>query len=397
MSLLTAAHDPAPAERARPRPGYVLLVLAGSAVLIIGLCGWAPAGVGYGLFTLAGLSFGVALWAMAVLLLTRRGHASQLASRAGLAARLGAVAYVLAVAALAGHYAHETLQGRMELHWIVFGPLVLAALVAFEWGIYRKLVKANAVSWDRYRRFIDRDHADPAAMRKTLIDEVITHRSLWQTSKLRWIRHTLIFWGFAGMFVLELAAVFVREAVPAFGWSDVWRVPGHPLRLMFDLGYDLTGLMMLLGCILALYWRYTVRGKPERKYADTPMVLFLGFVVVTGFMLEGWRLAQLPGASEQAFSFVGLWFAALMSGAGLTSAGLHQPLWLVHVVASCALIAYLPATRLIHTCATPLGRLMNSQKGLLQAKKHGVLAGLWRHPPADGPHRSSPAATPRQP
>lgn len=373
------------------------LVLAAAAVLGAGLIGWVSAGVGYGLFTLAGLSFGVALGAMAVLMLTRQGQAGTLASRGALAARLGAVCYVLAVAALAGHYAHETLLGRMELHWVIFGPLVLAALVAFEWGIYRKLVKANAVSWERYRRFIDRDHADPVAMRKTLVDEVVTHRSLWQTSKLRWIRHTLIFWGFAAMFVLELAAVFVREAVPAFGWTDVWRVPGHPLRLMFDLGYDITGLMMLMGCSLALYWRYTVRGKAERKYADTPMVLFLGFVVVTGFMLEGWRLAQLPGASEHAFSFVGLWFAALMSGAGLTSAGLHQPLWLVHVVASCALIAYLPATRLIHTCATPLGRLMNSQKGLLQAKKQGVLAGLWRHPPADGLQPSSPAATPRQP
>lgn len=397
MSLLTAAQDPAPAERYRPGPGYVLLVLAACAVLGAGLIGWVPAGVGYGLFTFAGLCFGGALWAMAVLLLTRQGRAGQLASRAGLAARLGALAYVLAVAALAGHYAYETLHGRMELHWVIFGPLVLAALVACEWGIYRKLVKANAVSWDRYRRFMDRDHADPEAMRKTLVDEVITHRTLWQTSKLRWIRHTLIFWGFAAMFAIELVAVFVREAVPAFGWTDVWRVPGHPLRLSFDLGYDITGLMMLLGCMLALYWRYTVRSRAESKYADTPMVLFLGFVVVTGFMLEGWRLAQLPAAPGQAFSFVGLGFAALMSGAGLTSAGVHQPLWLVHMVASCALIAYLPASRLIHTCATPLGRLMNSQKRLLQAKKHGVLAGLWGQPPGAGPHPSSPAAQPRQP
>jgi nitrate reductase gamma subunit len=385
------------AEPPRSAGGLIGLVMVGCALLTAGLLGLISAAWGYALFVLAGLSFGAAVLSVGTLLLTRLGHAGQLAAWSRGAGKLGAVSYVLSVAALAGHYAYETLNGRMELHWVVFGPLVLAALVAFEWGIYRKLVKANAVSWQRYRRFIDRNHADPAAMRKTLVDEVITHRSLWQSSKLRWLRHTLIFWGFAAMFVLELAAVFVREAVPAFGWTDVWRVPGHPLRLMFDLGYDFTGLMMLLGCILALYWRYTVRGKAESKYADTPMVLFLGFVVVTGFMIEGWRLAQLPSAPEQAFSFVGLWFAAGMSGVGLTFAGLHQPLWLVHVVASCALIAYLPATRLIHTCATPLGRLMNSQKGLLQAKKQGVLAGLWRHPPADGPQRSSPAATSRQP
>ncbi len=394
MSQLTAARAPLPAEPPRPGPGFVRLAVAGSALLAIGLIGWVPAGVGYGLFTLAGLSFGMAVWAMAVLVLTRQGQAGQLAGRAALAARLGGVCYVLAVAALAGHYAHETLQGRMELHWIVFGPLVLAALVAFEWGVYRKLVKANAVSWDRYRRFIDREHADPQAMRKTLVDEVITHRTLWQQSKLRWIRHTLIFWGFAGMFGLEIVAVFLREAVPAFGWPDLWRTPGHPVRLAFDFLYDLTGVMMLAGCALALFWRYTVRDKPERKFADTPMVLFLGFVVLSGFVVEGWRLAQAPLPAGSAWSFAGMAFAGVMQALGATGPALHQPLWLVHVVASCALIGYLPATRLIHTCATPLGRLMNSQKALLKAKKHGVLAGLWRQPPAaDRTPEAGPDAT----
>jgi len=32
--------------------------------------------------------------------------------------------------------------------------------------------------------------------------------------------------------------------------------------------------------------------------------------------------------------------------------------------------------RLVHSCATPLGRLMNSQKGMLAAKKRGVLGAM---------------------
>lgn len=391
MSKLVLSTEPA--APASASPGLIALVLASCGLLSFGLLGLMSAAWGYALFLLAGLSFGLGMVAVGTLLFTRRGQAGRLAAWSATTGKLGAVAYVLAVAALAGHYAHETLQGRMELHWVVFGPLVLAALVAFEWGIYRKLVKANLITWQRYRRFIDREQADPAAMRKTLVDEVITHRSLWQLSKLRWLRHTLIFWGFAGMFGLELAAVVIREAVPAFGWPDLWRIPGHPLRLAFDFLYDLTGVMMLLGCLLALYWRYSVRDKPESKFADTPMVLFLGFVVISGFVLEGWRLAQTPVPASSAFSFAGVFFASGMTALGVISPGLHQPLWLVHVVASCALIAYLPATRLIHTCATPLGRLMNSQKALLKAKKHGVLAGLWRNaPPASAPGSGAGAA-----
>jgi len=61
---------------------------------------------------------------------------------------------------------------------------------------------------------------------------------------------------------------------------------------------------------------------------------------------------------------------------GMPYASAYRPLWLVHVVAACTLIGYLPATRLVHTCATPVGRLMNSQTRMMAAKKIGVLGGL---------------------
>ena len=55
---------------------------------------------------------------------------------------------------------------------------------------------------------------------------------------------------------------------------------------------------------------------------------------------------------------------------------MYEALWLVHVLGSCAFIAYVPAKRLVHSCATPMGRLMHSQRELLAAKKQAVLAGL---------------------
>lgn len=362
-------------------------------VLGLGLAGMLNAAWGYALFTLAGLSFAAALAVVATLMLTRLGDVAQLLQQSRQFAGLGVASYVLAVAAMGGYYGHEALAGRIETHWAVFGPIVLAALVSFEWGIYRKLVQANLPTLQRYRRHMRRQDADPKAMRTVLIDDVLVQRSLWQVSKFRWLRHSLIFWGFGAMFLVELLAVFVREAVPAFGWTDIWRVPGHPIRLAFDLAYEVTGTMMLLGCVLALVWRVTVQGKPERKFADTPMVLALLFVVVTGFLLEGWRIALGSPGPGTALSFVGVPTAKLLKSWGLIAPDMFQPLWLIHVIASCALIGLLPFTRLVHTCATPFGRLLNSQRGLLVSKKLGSLSGLLLPRPATKPVDHKPAGT----
>lgn len=338
--------------------------------------GGLSAAWGYGLFAASALLLAAGAALFAILVLSRAGDAGTL--RRGFTALLagGAAAYVLAVVALSVHYIHETLQGRMEWHWILFGPAALAALAILDVGLYRKLVKNNLPTWRRYRQYIRREDADPAAMRRTLVDDVIVHKSLFHASKLRWVRHTLIFWGFAAMFATELAAVFLREGFPAFGWRDIWREPGHPVRFAFDFAFDLTGLMVLVGCVLALVWRAMVNNTPERKFADTPTTVFLLFVVVSGFVLEGLRIAPTLGDAQHAASFVGVAFAWPIAAAGLTGNAAYQPLWVIHAIAALAFIAYVPIKRLVHTCATPMGRLMNSQQGLLAAKKRGVIGAM---------------------
>ena len=371
---MSAAFDGAPSALARP--GWAILVVAGMALLGAGLAGWLSAGWGYGLFAAAAALLAAGTLLFAVFVFSAAGDNAMLTRGFKILLLAGGAAYVLAVFALAGHYVYETLQGRMEWHWILFGPAALAALVILDVGLYRKLVAKNLPTWRRYRQYIKREDADPAAMRKTLVDDVIVHRSLYQVSKLRWLRHTLIFWGFMGMFAAELIAVFLREGFPAFGWRDIWREPGHPVRLAFDFVFDFTGLMVLVGCVLALVWRAMVNATPERKYADTPTTVFLLFVVVSGFVVEGWRIAPTLGNGAHAASFVGVAFALPIAALGLTETGLYKSLWVIHVIAACIFIAYVPLKRMIHTCATPIGRLMISQKGLLAAKKHGVLSAM---------------------
>jgi nitrate reductase gamma subunit len=335
---------------------------------------------GYALFAASVLLVTAGTAVFAVFALSHFGNTARLRRAFVFLFAAGAGAYVLSLSALAGYYVRETLEGNMEWRWILFGPSVLAALIVLDYGLYRKLVRNNLPTWRRYHQYISRAQSDPVAMRTTLIDEVILHRSLFRASKVRWMRHALIFWGFIVMFATELIAVVVRDGFPAFGWRDIWREPDNPVRLAFEFVFDVTGLMIVVGCVLALGWRAAVNARPERRYSDTPTTLFLLIVVVTGFVVEGLRIAPTLGDPVHNAAFVGLGVAQMLTRSNLANAALYEPLWLVHVAAACLFIAYVPVMRLIHSCATPLGRLANSQKDMLAAKKRGVLGAMLRKP-----------------
>jgi nitrate reductase gamma subunit len=253
----------------------------------------------------------------------------------------------------------------------------LGALIILDVGFYRRIVVATQRTWARYGHHLSRADAEPAAARRSFLDEVLLHRTLYKQSPLRWLRHTLILWGFGLMLLTEFSAVIFREVVREWGWPEAWQAD-HPLRLLHDLAFDLTGLMVLAGCLIALWWRFQVRGRPEVRYSDTPTVIFLLVVVVGGFWAEALRISGELPARHAAWSFVGYALAKAFMAPGPVSEGATRALWIVHAVSSLAFIAYVPVKRLIHSCATPMGRIMNSQERLLRAKKTAVAAGLLK-------------------
>ena len=363
-------------HRVQEIPPQRRFFLAAAGVLfLIGLVGFGHAAIGYALFLVATLSILAGVGMLGAFALTRAFDGVALRRGWATAFWLGGWVYVFAVSALSGYYVNEALMGRVEFRYILFGPAILAAIIVLDIGIWRVIVKRNLPSVERFGDLWTRDVLDQPAMRATLLNEVILHRSLLNTHPFRWLRHQLIFWGFGLMFATELLAVAFREAFPAFGWADLWHTPGHPLRLAFDLVYEVTGLMVLVGCVLALVYRAMVNGTDDQKYTDTPTTVFLFVVVATGFMAEAARLSHagvdIPGAW---FSFVGLAFIPISpkSPAG------EEAIWIIHALSACGFIAYVPMKRLIHSCATPVGRLLNSQKGLLAAKKARVIQGLAR-------------------
>ncbi len=365
------------------KPSRATPLLVAVLLFVTGAFGGLSEAWGYGLLLVAtiGLLFGVGVFL--VLILSRYFNTAALTQTSQGLMKFGGWLYVLGVSALAGYFVYETGQGRMELKWVLFGPTVLAAIIMLDWGLYRLLIVNNLPTWHRFGHLISREGSDPGAMRRTLVDDIIFHRSLKSVSGFRWFKHTLIFWGFSLMFGVEIIAVFVREGLPAFGAVDIWEDLHHPVRQAFDFAYDFTGLMVLVGCVMALGWRLKVNGTPEEKYADTPTALFLFLVVLSGFMLEGARIAAEAGTAANAASFVGVVAAELFPAGPDFIATVHEPLWYLHVFGSCGFIAYVPVKRLVHSCATPMGRLMNSQKGFLAAKKEASIRGMLVGKPPD--------------
>ena len=365
-------------ELRRRRRRMFLPLVIGIVIFSLKLSGQYGPGSGYGLLLVSVLLMFAGVKALSILVFTNLFSTDTLIGAMRWLFWTGGWLYVIAVFDLSGYFTAEALAGNVELRWILFGPLAVATLAIFDIGMYQILVQRNRPNWNRYRQHITRENSQPALARKTFLMDVVLHANLLSVSGLRWLRHTLIYWGFALLFGVEIIAVFIREGIPAFGMTDIWEIPGHPVRLAFDFAFDFFGLMVLVGCILSFAWRIKVSQAEEKKYADTPSVLFLFLVVLTGYIVEAARFVTDGMPDGAGFSFVGVTIVYLMSDSAKLLTGIYTPIWYIHVFGSLAFIVYVPAYRMVHSCAVPIGRIITSQKEILFKKRMNSIKGLMR-------------------
>ena len=199
---------------------------------------------------------------------------------------------------------------------------------------------------------------------RTLLKDALYLSKLKERSVSRWFMHLMILGGFILMFILDLIVTFsldilrYQPMIDETGWAKLW------LR---DFGFDLVGLMMLIGLIMATIRRSILKPKIVRtELPDAASILFLLAVVLGGFMLEGMGIAGgIPGHDQNVeYSFVGYAFSLVMPA---SSGDWYDAAWLVHGVMSALLIAYIPFSKLFHMIATPIAieleRMMTGKEG----------------------------------
>ena len=208
--------------------------------------------------------------------------------------------------------------------------LFLAGVIAHIW-IWKKNAKSLEIPFSK------------EALKRTILDTFLGKRVL-QGDIAAGSMHLLLFWGFLSLFI-GTSLLFIHDYLFSFLTGTVY--------LVYSLAMEVGGLMLVAGILWALIRRYIQRvPRLERRLEDALVPAWLLLVALSGFMLEGFRLAYLqPPWGE--WSFVGWWMGAMSSAS--TAESLYPYLWWGHGLLSLCFIAAIPFTKLFHILGAPAG------------------------------------------
>ena len=155
------------------------------------------------------------------------------------------------------------------------------------------------------------------------------------------LMHGFIFWGFV--------ILLVGTAVEAFDhYAKVHFLEGRPY-LVFAFLMDLGGAMALAGTIMAVIRRYVWKPRAlDNRKEDAFVLVMLAIVLITGFLVEGARLAaQTTDSPWEKWSFVG-WnvFRWFFDQSNVLI--YHKLFWWIHLLSSFVFVVVLVNTKLLH-------------------------------------------------
>ncbi|MBW2615339.1 MAG: 4Fe-4S dicluster domain-containing protein, partial [Deltaproteobacteria bacterium] len=225
---------------------------------------------------------------------------------------------------------------QIEDVWIFY---VLAALAT---GLFLAGVAAHIWVWKKNAGSLEVPFSKEA-LKRTILDTFLGRRVL-QGDIAAGIMHLFLFWGFLSLFI-GTALLAIHEYLFSFLTGTTY--------LVYSLCMDVGGLMLLAGIMWALIRRYIQRvPRLERRLEDVLVPAWLLLAALSGFMLEGLRLAS-KHPQWGAWSFVGGWMGAPFSAA--TAEALYPYLWWGHALLSLCFIAAIPFTKLFHILGAPAG------------------------------------------
>jgi len=222
--------------------------------------------------------------------------------------------------------------------WIMY-LLFAAALCVFAWGAWRRIRfwRNGKPDGERLSGWFQR--------LGVLLKEILLQKRVRGSRFPGWF-HCLIFYSF-----LVLVATTVVVMLDCdFGTS----LFGGYLYVVLTLATEIAGLLILVGVGMALYRRLVKR--PETlpsAFADVWPLGLIGLLVLTGFVVEGVRIAA-HGDEWAKISFVGYVFSLGFSGLSEQAGrSVHAVLWWMHAVLAMAWIASIPFTKFVHLLSLP--------------------------------------------
>lgn len=235
---------------------------------------------------------------------------------------------------------------NIQGHWLLY-PMFLIALAFFVFGFYRRLQL-----WKLGRP--ENRWQDVKAGIQDLLAYGLFHKRILR-DRYPGLMHFLIFWGF----VLLVFATTIVALQADFGLN----LFHGGLYLFIKITANLFGVFAVLGLIMAIWRRYVTRpDRLENTRDDALMLGLLFLILVTGFLIEGVRMAVIPDPWGT-YGFIGYGLApllkAILSAASLTI--LHRVLWWFHLILVMFFIAYFPYSKLLHILLAPANQFLRKR------------------------------------
>ncbi len=237
--------------------------------------------------------------------------------------------------------ATRPLMWNVSHSWVMY-VLFAIALAVFAWGMYRRILFWRRGGGDKERL------GDWMRRLRVLLGEIFLQRRV-RGSTIPGIFHSLMFYSFAVLFLTTAVIMVQYDVGGRFGAGfNIFR--GYTY-VFFSLASELAGILLLVGIAIAAWRRYVL--KPEAvpdAAADGLALLFLAGIVVTGYLVEGARVAA-SGDPWGKLSPVGSWIGWLLGGTGGTA--VHSSLWWTHTVLAMGWIALIPYSKFVHLLSLP--------------------------------------------
>jgi nitrate reductase gamma subunit len=191
-----------------------------------------------------------------------------------------------------------------------------------------------------------------------LLDGVL-HRPVFRENRIRWLTHSLMFLAFLARMMLGIVTWVLALIVPTAPLTQILVDKSAP-GVAFV--YDLLGLLVILGALLAIYRRFIIRDKQlVTTGQDTLAIALLGLIFLLGFVVEGARILTTDLYPSLAlYSFMGYFFSLLLRLIPVAWGVVYFWLWYAHVALVAGLIAYLPFSKFFHVLISPWIAAINS-------------------------------------
>jgi hypothetical protein len=280
----------------------------------------------------------------------------------------------------------------MDKHLIFYGmfiPTVILFLggMGFRMGIWlegtlegaenatTKREKFKILLRRGWRRFWER----PGWYIKVLIADVIFHRKLFGQSFSRWLAHTLLVFGFVATFIVDMVKgvttgylVEWSKSFPLLSFAHEFETGA--VRPLLDFFLEFFSFLILVGCVMAIVRRFFLRPDQLRtEEEDITSLLFILFLELSGFFIEGYRIAHpevvgahnymanfTPASANNWVSFGGYFLSQFLKDIKLNA----DFLWYFHVIPSLIFFIYIPHSKLLHIFTSSMTVIADRQKQL---------------------------------